>query len=194
MSIFVETIKSMMSQPLAALIQEVATRLQESNRRVVFAESCTGGLVSASLARVPGISEFHCGSAVVYRLDTKTQWLGVPEALLLDPGPVSEVVAREMALGVLARTPEADFAASITGHLGPNAPDAQDGLVFIGIARRSAEPTREPTVVLFEERLPFEGPELHDFPGNSVREQRQWLAVERVLSHLKAVLTNPLAP
>ena len=179
-----------MPQPLAALVQEVASLLQVSRRRVVFAESCTGGLVSASLARVPGISEFLCGSAVVYRLDTKTRWLGVSEALLYDPGPVSEVVARAMALGVLARTPEADLAVSITGHLGPNAPGDQDGLIFIGIARRSAEATGGVTVDVFEDRLPSETSARHEFPGDSTREQRQWLAVERVLSHLRSALAN----
>jgi nicotinamide-nucleotide amidase len=180
----------MMPQPLSALVQEVASLLQASNRRIVFAESCTGGLVSASLARVSGISEFLCGSAVVYRLDTKARWLGISEALLRDTGPVSEVVARAMALGVLACTPEADLAASVTGHLGPNAPDDQDGLVFIGIAHRRAETIGEAKVDVFECRLTSDGKELSKFPGNSIREQRQWLAVERVLSLLKAALAS----
>ena len=41
-----------------------------------------------------------------------------------------------MAQGVLARTPEATLALSVTGHLGPNAPKGFDGLVFIGAAVR----------------------------------------------------------
>jgi nicotinamide mononucleotide (NMN) deamidase PncC len=44
-----------------------------------------------------------------------------------------------MAVGVLIRTPEAQWSAAITGHLGPNAPPELDGLVYIGIARRSAD-------------------------------------------------------
>tara|TARA_B100000497_G_C7335992_1_gene221635 strand:- start:168 stop:410 length:243 start_codon:yes stop_codon:yes gene_type:complete len=44
-----------------------------------------------------------------------------------------------MAVGVLEKTPEADFAISITGHLGPAAPEGMDGLVFVGIARRGEE-------------------------------------------------------
>ncbi len=177
-----------MPQPLAALVQEVSSLLRQAPRRIVFAESCTGGLVSAALARVPGISDFLCGSAVVYRLDTKTKWLGVSEALLNDPGPVSEAVAREMALGILARTPEADLAASITGQLGPHAPDDQDGLVFIGVACRSSEATREVTVHVFEHRLPSDADEMREVPGESVREQRQWLAVELVLTHVRSRL------
>lgn len=183
-----------MPQPAAELVGEVATLLRQTRRRIVFAESCTGGLVSASLARVPGISDFLCGSAVVYRVDTKSQWLGVSEALLLNPGPVSEVVARAMALGVLARTPEADIAASITGHLGPNAPDDQDGLLFIGVAHRSSEATREEMSQVFEHRLPSVTSEMCQLRGDSLREQRQWLAVEFVLTQVRSMLTRLLLP
>ena len=183
-----------MPQPLAALVQEVASLLRQTQQRIVFAESCTGGLVSAALARVPEISDYLCGSAVVYRLDTKAKWLDVSEALLLDPGPVSEAVARAMALGVLIRTPEADLAASITGHLGPHAPDDQDGLVFIGVARRSTGATREVTVYVFEHRLLSDSPELCQFSGESAREQRQWLATELVLAHVRSLLTELLSP
>lgn len=183
-----------MPQPLEALVQEVAILLRQTRRRIVLAESCTGGLVSASLARVPGISDVLCGSAVVYRLDTKARWLGVSEDLLLNPGPVSEAVARAMACGVLIHTPEADLAASITGHLGPLAPDDQDGLVFIGVACRSSDPTRDVTTQVFEHRLPSGTPELRQFPGESAREQRQWQAVELVLTQVRSMLTGQLSP
>ncbi|MFO0919009.1 MAG: nicotinamide-nucleotide amidohydrolase family protein [Planctomycetaceae bacterium] len=114
----------------------IAQSLKQHAHRVVFAESCTAGLVAATLAQIPGISEFLCGSAVAYRLDTKHRWLGIPTDLLADPGPVSHEVAEAMCAGVLRITPEADWAASVTGHLGPNAPDGEDGLIFIGIAQR----------------------------------------------------------
>ena len=45
----------------------VATLLKQKNVKVVFAESCTAGLVAESLARVQGISEHHCGGMVFYR-------------------------------------------------------------------------------------------------------------------------------
>ena len=183
-----------MTQRLAALVQEVASLLRQTQQRIVLAESCTGGLVSAALARVPGISDYLCGSAVVYRLDTKAKWLDISEALLLDPGPVSEAVARAMALGVLIRTPEADLAASITGHLGPHAPEDQDGLIFIGIARRNAKATREVAVDVFEHRLLSDSPELCLSSGESAREQRQWLATELVLAHVRSLLTELLSP
>jgi PncC family amidohydrolase len=114
----------------------LARVLRQTGGKVVFAESCTAGLASALLARVPGISAHHCGGVVVYRNATKGQYLGISERLLRDPGPVSERVAREMAVRVLRQTPEADFAASVTGHLGPGAPPELDGVVFIGLAER----------------------------------------------------------
>lgn len=125
-----------MSQPLAILVKDVATLLKRTSKRVVFAESCTAGLVAASLARVPGISDQLCGSAVVYRMGTKSAWLSIPEPILDSPGPVSEIVAKLMAEKVLANTPEADISISITGHLGPAAPVELDGLVYIGASKR----------------------------------------------------------
>ncbi|MEO8496187.1 MAG: nicotinamide-nucleotide amidohydrolase family protein [Planctomycetota bacterium] len=121
---------------LSADARRLADELKRRDVKVVFAESCTGGLVAASLATVPGISDHLCGSAVTYRNDTKLQWLGVSSQKLSSRGPVSSTVAREMATGVLAMTPEADWSASVTGHLGPNAPRRLDGVVYVGIAHR----------------------------------------------------------
>lgn len=131
-----------MNDPSFAAALNLATGLRENGLKIVFAESCTAGLASATLARIPGISDHHCGSAVVYRLDTKHRWIDVPDAMLIDPGPVSREVAEAMARGVLAKTPEACVAAAITGHLGPNAPAGQDGLIWMAVA------VRNPTVVV----------------------------------------------
>ena len=175
-----------MKQPLVEQIQEVASLLMLLKVKIVFAESCTGGLISASLARVPGVSDVHCGSAVVYRLETKTKWLGVPASMLIQSGPVSEPVAEAMAIGVLEHTPEAEIAASITGHLGPNAPESQDGLVFVGVAIRGK------TCLVTEHRLKKFPNELENFyyPGETEREQRQWAAVSLVLSQVETVLRD----
>lgn len=114
----------------------LAETLAERRVRIVFAESCTGGLIAATLAEVPGISAWLCGSAVVYQIETKAEWLGVSREYLKRPGPVSRVVAEAMAVGALERTPQAELAASVTGHLGPQAPPRQDGLFFAAVAHR----------------------------------------------------------
>lgn len=131
---------------MPASARRVARLLQASGHKVVFAESCTGGLVSGALTRVPGISSYHCGGMVVYRNETKRAYLGIPAALLKDPGPVSAKVAELMALGVLEKTPEADVAVSVTGHLGPNAPPLLDGLVFVSLATRTQGRRTKPRV------------------------------------------------
>lgn len=123
----------------AALLKEaksLALELKRLDQRVVFAESCTGGLAAGALASVPGVSKYFCGSFVTYRDDSKIRWLGVSRAVA-QRGAVQPHVAIAMAKGALKKTPEADFAAAITGHLGPKAPKGQDGLVFFAAAWRS---------------------------------------------------------
>ncbi len=124
---------------MKALAHQVAQGLAERGLRVVFAESCTAGLVSASLAAVPGISNHLCGSMVTYREASKIAWLGVSQTDLQRASAVSEVVTRQMALNVLQQTPEANISAAVTGHLGPAAPGALDGRVFISIANRPTD-------------------------------------------------------
>lgn len=147
----------------------LAQELMATGQRIVFAESCTAGLVSATLARVPGISECLCGSAVTYRNDTKIQWLDVAANAIAHAGVVSGVVAKQMAAGVLKATPEADLAVAITGHLGPNAPEDLDGVVFVGTAVRGDEP------VAAKHTLPA------DVAEESIRLDRQKLAATIVL-------------
>lgn len=121
---------------IPALARKVASLLKQHGQKLVLAESCTGGLLCGSLTRVPGISNYLCGGVVTYRNETKAEYLGIAAKLLKDPGPVSEIVARQMAERVLKQTPEADLALSVTGHLGPQAPADLDGVVYFGIAER----------------------------------------------------------
>ena len=127
----------MREHELTELAARVVEQLRARNVRLVLAESCTAGLAAALLARIPGVSEFLCGSAVVYQVETKARWLRVSRRLLRNPGPVSAEVASAMAVGALRTTPHADIAAAITGHLGPNAPAGQDGLIFVAFARKT---------------------------------------------------------
>jgi PncC family amidohydrolase len=153
---------------------QLIERLAQLDRRIVFAESCTGGLVSAELAKVPGVSDWLCGSAVTYRCDTKVQWLGVRTEDIDEYTAVSKEVACQMAEGVLRSTPEASLSASITGHFGPHAPDGFDGVVFVGVATRNGGIT---TVEVARHQL-----------VETERERRQEEAVKVVLQMLLSML------
>ena len=117
-------------------VTTLAKRLRKRNARLVLAESCTGGLVAAALTEIPGISEYFCGSLVVYREPSKRGWLGVKAATLKKHSSVSAEVASEMARGALRKTPEATLSGAITGYLGPSG--ERVGLVYISVLRRGA--------------------------------------------------------
>ncbi len=173
---------------LLALAREILPLLEQTQRRIVCAESCTAGLVSAVLAGIPGASQWLCGSAVVYRNETKTAWLGVSRELLDDPdrGDVCEETALRMAEGVLAATPEASVSVSVTGHLGPGAPEGLDGVIYIGWAER-ARPGASPRVARCQRvQLLTPGPlNCDDIPR---RVSRQADAAQRVLQVIQETL------
>lgn len=111
--------------------------LRERGLRVATAESCTGGLVAASLTAISGSSDVvECGF-VTYSNAAKAAMLGVPAALIETVGAVSEEVAWRMAEGALARS-AADLAVAITGVAGPGGGSAEKpvGLVWFAAARR----------------------------------------------------------
>ena len=96
-------------------------------------ESCTGGMLSARLINVPGVSEVFKSGYVTYSNKSKRRLLGIKKNILLKHGAVSEQIAREMAktAASLART---DVSVSTTGIAGPDGGTAEKpvGLVYIG--------------------------------------------------------------
>lgn len=169
------------SRQLDAAARRLAKVLKQRQLRIVLAESCTGGLISAVLAKIPGISELHCGSAVTYRLETKQEWLGISAAVLRKQGPVSRLIAAEMAERILERTPEADIAASVTGHLGPGAPQRQDGLIYVGIAQRANSNSTIATKVQRHLLFGDQSVSLSQIDAERLRISRQRTAAEFVL-------------
>jgi PncC family amidohydrolase len=177
------------SGPITKLLHqeaaEVALLLKASRAKLVLAESCTGGLASATLARIPGISHRLCGSAVVYRTDTKVEWLGIPRAVFRRyPDGVSGEVASRMARQVLKRTPEATISAAVTGHLGPGAPKGQDGRIFVAGAVRG----ESRTVVDEGWVLPTRSTSKSGKSAASLRVRRQILAALAVLFMVRSLL------
>jgi len=114
-------------------------KLRKRQIRLVLAESCTGGMAAAQLTGISGASEVFCGSMVTYRESVKTEWLGVSEEMLSQHSAVSAEVTLAMARAALKATAEASLAAAITGHLGPDAPEELDGILFAAILCREAQ-------------------------------------------------------
>lgn len=105
--------------------------------KIVTAESCTGGLIAATLAAVPGASAVLERGFVTYSNEAKSELLGVPAELIARKGAVSQEVALAMVDGVLKHSP-ADIAVAVTGIAGPGGGSAEKpvGLVHIAVARR----------------------------------------------------------
>ncbi len=120
-------------QTLARLLLE---ECRDRQLRVVTAESCTGGLVSAALCAIPGASDVLERGFVTYSNRAKQEMLGVPGDLLADVGAVSEPVARMMAEGALENS-NAHISVAITGVAGPGGGTAMKpvGLVHFATAR-----------------------------------------------------------
>jgi PncC family amidohydrolase len=86
---------------------------------IVTAESCTGGLVAATLTAIPGSSDVFERGFVTYANTAKSEMLGVPYWLIERHGAVSEDVARAMAGGALTHS-QASLAVAVTGVAGPD--------------------------------------------------------------------------
>lgn len=112
----------------------VSEMLIEKNLTISTAESCTGGLVSATLINYPCISSVFIEGCVTYSNESKINRLGVNPHTLEVHGAVSEETAREMAEGI-AKNFNTNVAISTTGIAGPGGgtSDKPVGLVYIGI-------------------------------------------------------------
>jgi nicotinamide-nucleotide amidase len=121
------------------MIAELAERLLAGGRRLVTAESCTGGWIAKSCTDLPGSSRWFLGGAVTYSDELKVSQLGVRRETIAASGAVSEAVVREMARGALERL-GGEEAVAVSGVAGPDGGTAEKpvGTVWFGWARRDA--------------------------------------------------------
>lgn len=114
------------------LEKAVAELLLANDLTVTCAESCTGGMLSARLINVPGISEVYKAGLVTYSNKAKRRLLNVKKGTLQKYGAVSEQTAGEMARGA-AMLLKADVAVAVTGIAGPDGGTEEKpvGLVYI---------------------------------------------------------------
>jgi nicotinamide-nucleotide amidase len=104
---------------------------------IATAESCTGGLVCASLVDIPGSSAVVTYGFITYSNEAKHELLGVSETTLENFGAVSREAALGMANGALKKA-KADLTVAVTGIAGPGGatPGKPVGLVHLAVAAR----------------------------------------------------------
>lgn len=106
------------------LTKTLSQILLSRNWTVSLAESCTGGLVCATLTELAGSSEWFERGYITYSNQSKTECLGVPPELIDSHGAVSEQVAKAMAEGAQNNS-GSNLAISITGIAGPSGGSAE---------------------------------------------------------------------
>jgi nicotinamide-nucleotide amidase len=123
-----------LSERARALLDLCRTR----RLKIAAAESCTGGLLAATLTEIAGSSDVFERGLVTYSNEAKQTMLGVAPTTLATHGAVSRETAEAMAKGALAHAP-VDLAVAITGIAGPGGgvPGKPVGLVHFAAASRA---------------------------------------------------------
>jgi nicotinamide-nucleotide amidase len=156
-----------------ALVQKLFSLLEKHKFMVATAESCTGGLIAATMTELAGSSAYVERGFVTYSNEAKTTMLDVNPITIKAFGAVSEQTARLMARGAHAHS-NADITVSVTGVAGPGggSVDKPVGLVFIGIATADHAEVHK-----------------HIFNGDrkSVREQTVENGLQHLINYLEAL-------
>ena len=103
---------------ISRLSRELGEALLARGWLAATAESCTGGLIIATMTDIPGSSSMVDRGFVTYSNEAKAEMLAVPPGLIEEHGAVSESVARAMADGALAHS-RAQVSLAVTGIAGP---------------------------------------------------------------------------
>jgi nicotinamide-nucleotide amidase len=146
------------------LVLRVAERLTALDRRLVTAESCTGGWVAKACTDLPGSSRWFRGGIVAYDNELKATRLAVHRGILAADGAVSQATVREMAVGALGQL-GGDIAVAVSGIAGPDGggPGKPIGTVWFAWAVRSDDRSEVRT-------------QLEVFPGDRDAVRRQAVA------------------
>jgi nicotinamide-nucleotide amidase len=133
-----------MAENVNALAKAVLDICQRHGIKLATAESCTGGLISATITAIPGASSVMEHGFVTYTNEAKHYLLGVPLALFETVGAVSEEVACAMAEGAIYHS-RTQVSISVTGIAGPGGgtDDKPVGLVHMAAVRLDGETQHE---------------------------------------------------
>ncbi len=117
-----------------SIFNKIISKLIKKNITISVAESCTGGLISNTIAKNSGVSKIFFYGIVCYSNKAKIKYLSVSKKTLEKFGAVSSNVAEEM-IDNLYKKEKSKIIVSTTGIAGPKGGTKNKpvGLVFIGI-------------------------------------------------------------
>ena len=118
------------SAKLSRTLVETFTR---SGHMIATAESCTGGMIAASVTDIAGSSSVLDRGFVTYSNSAKMRQLHVPATTLERFGAVSEAVVLAMVEGALSQS-SANVALAISGVAGPDGGSLEKPVGTIWIA------------------------------------------------------------
>ena len=105
-------------------VLEIKSVFESRGQSLGFAESCTGGLLSAALVAHSGVSSFFKGGVISYAGEVKTSLLQVSGDILKTHGEVSLPTAKAMAQGGRSAL-GVDWCVSVSGIAGPGGGSAE---------------------------------------------------------------------
>ena len=134
---FITAAKKLLPKKLIAssdIVPYMIEKLSEQNRKITFAESCTGGLLSYYFTKHNGASVVLDGALVTYSNALKENWLAVSHETLAADGAVSSAVVEEMSEGAI-NVSSADYAIAISGIAGDGGgtPEKPVGTVYVSV-------------------------------------------------------------
>ncbi len=138
---FIASTKTLLSNKIIAspnIYAYIIEKLTQKQRKLSFAESCTGGLLAYKFTQESGASNVFEGSLVTYSNSLKSNWLAVEDLTLDTFGAVSKDVVEEMSEGVL-NVSYADYGISISGIAGPGGGTELKPVGTVHISARSRE-------------------------------------------------------
>lgn len=124
----------MKNTELLSKAEQTVKLLKEKNLKIATAESCTGGMVSAYLTSVSGVSDVFELGITSYSCRIKNEILSVSKDTLQKYGAISESTAKQMAQNV-RQISCADIGVSVTGAAGPKGSEGHNaGFVFVALS------------------------------------------------------------
>lgn len=140
----------MFSEEISTLCVNLGRQCEVNRIKIVTAESCTAGLLSAAITHIDGSSNWFERGYVTYSNAAKIDCLDINAEDIDAFGAVSSQIATQMALGALKKT-SANLSIGITGIAGPTGGSKIKpvGTVYFAVARNGQ--------IVFERKVLFEG-------------------------------------